>query len=345
MKARIFVVVAALVAVNASFGADKKTKTLDIHWIDTEGGAATLIITPLGESILTDSGNPGERDAGRIASAARAAGLDRIDHVISTHWHLDHIGGLEKLAELLPLGKFYDRGIVALPGKDVRPQDIESYRRATRGKTTVLKAGDELVLKSAPDLPPLKLRIVAADGLVIGEAKNQIEPPCAKGHPAKPIDNSDNARSIGFVLSLGDFDFFNGGDLTWNIEHKLCCPRNIAGVVDVYQTDHHGLDESNNPALIEALSPTVAIMNNGARKGGEAGTCAILRRLLKPEAIFQVHRSVRIEAGLNAPAENIANDEEACAGHGLLLAVEPDGKAYTVRVPAKGTQRRFESKR
>jgi len=329
----------------AAFSDEKKPRTLDIHWIDTEGGAATLIVTPLGESILADTGNPGERDAGRIARTAKAAGVERIDHVITTHWHLDHVGGLEKLAELVPLGAFYDHGVPEPLSQDVRPQDLASYRRVTKGKTRVLQPGDEIALKSAPGLPPLKLRIVAGDGLVAGEPKHQIERPCEKGHTAKPIDTSDNAKSLAFVLSFGEFDFFDGGDLTWNVEHKLACPKNIAGTVDVYQTDHHGLDQSNNPALIEALSPTVAIMNNGARKGGEAGTCAALRRFVKPEAVFQVHRSVRIDPKLNAAPENVANDEEACSGHGLLLSVEPDGKAYTVHVPSKGTKRRYESKK
>src|SRR5438046_2448264 len=84
---------------------------LDIRFIDTEGGAATLIVTPAGESILIDCGNPGSRDAERIHKAATAAGLEAIDHLIITHWHSDHYGGALRLTKLMPVRNFYDRGI------------------------------------------------------------------------------------------------------------------------------------------------------------------------------------------------------------------------------------------
>ena len=295
-----------------AFAEEKPARGLEIHYIDTEGGAATLIVTPEGESILADAGNPGDRDAGRISKAAKDAGLTQIDLVITTHWHLDHVGGLTKLSELIPLKRFYDHGIPEPLTKDIRPEDIAAYRKVTAGKTTALKAGDEIALKSLAEGPPLRLRIVAANGLVQGEDPSAIEHACEKGHAAKPIDGSDNAKSIAFLLSFGDFKFFDGGDLTWNIEHKLVCPRSLVGTADVFQANHHGLDESNNPALIEGLAPRVAIVNCGARKGGEAGTLTNLKKQPGLEAVFQLHRSVRVKPELNAPPEQTANDEEAC---------------------------------
>src|SRR5947209_18652656 len=84
---------------------------LDVYFVDTEGGAATLIVTPAGESVLIDCGNPGKRDAERINKTAREAGLTAIDKLLITHWHLDHYGGVAHLSELIPIRKFYDRGI------------------------------------------------------------------------------------------------------------------------------------------------------------------------------------------------------------------------------------------
>src|SRR5438309_5122048 len=91
--------------------ADDSRRGLAIHFIDTEGGAATLIVTPAGESVLIDCGNPGTRDAERIAKTAEAIGLKAIDHLIITHWHLDHYGGVGRLSKMLPIHHYYDYGI------------------------------------------------------------------------------------------------------------------------------------------------------------------------------------------------------------------------------------------
>jgi arylsulfatase len=318
-------------------------EALAIYFIDTEGGAATLIVTPLKESLLVDSGNPGERDAGRIARVAReVAGLEKLDHYITTHWHRDHVGGISRLKEMLPVERFYDHGIPEMPGSDILPEDLEAYRRASGGKSTRLRAGDQIELKQDASLPPLKLRIVAADGVVVSEAPGLPQArPCRKGHEAAPEDTSDNARSVAFVLTFGDFDFFDGGDLTWNVEHRLACPGNLVGPVDVFQVNHHGLDLSNHPALVEALGPRVAVVNNGPRKGGEARTFATLKGAPGLEAVFQLHRNVRVAERENAPWAFIANDEEACHADFIKLSVERTGKAYAVAVPAKGTRRAY----
>src|SRR6202165_3892269 len=120
-------------------------KTLDIYFIDVEGGAATLIVTPLGESLLIDSGNPGERDAGRIAHVALAvAGLKQIDHYITTHWHKDHVGGIPRLAQLIPVKHYYDHGLPATISSDIVPETIEAYRETVQGKSVELKPGDTI---------------------------------------------------------------------------------------------------------------------------------------------------------------------------------------------------------
>ena len=318
-------------------------KALDIYFIDVEGGAATLIVTPSGESLLVDSGFPGERDAGRIAHVARdVAGLKQIDHYITTHWHRDHVGGSAELVKLISVINFYDHGIPATLLSDIEPELIEAYRRTTQGRSLVLKAGDEIKLQSTRSSPPLRLQVLAANRAVVGEQAGapQIRPCGSDFQPAEE-DKTDNANSIGFLLSFGQFEFFDGGDLTWNVEHKLTCPKNLVGAVDVYQVDHHGVDNSNNPALVRALKPRVAIIDSGPRKGGEPRTFATLKSVPEIEAIYQLHRNLRTSEKDNAPADYVANDEEACQGEFIKLSVSPNGKTYSVSIPGKKISRQY----
>lgn len=318
-------------------------KTLDIYFIDVEGGAATLIVTPSGESLLVDSGFPGERDAGRIAHVARdVAGLKQIDHYITTHWHRDHVGGSAQLVKLIPVVNFYDHGIPATLSSDIAPELIAAYRQTTQGKSLVLKSGDEIKLRSVGSAPLLRLQVLAANGAVVGEQAGapQIRP-CGPDFKPAEEDKTDNANSIGFLLSFGQFDFFDGGDLTWNVEHKLTCPKNLAGAVDVYQVDHHGVDNSNNPALVQALKPRVAVIDSGPRKGGEPRTFATLKSVPEIEAIYQLHRNLRTTAKDNAPADYVANDEEACKGEFIKLSVSANGRTYSVSIPGKKISRQY----
>lgn len=323
-------------------------KTLDVYFIDTEGGAATLIVTPAGESLLIDSGNPGERDAGRIARVALdVAGLKQIDHYITTHYHADHFGGIPRLVELIPVKRFYDRGAPTEPfTKDIKPELLGAYRQVTKGETITLKPGDRIVLKRGPGKSPaLNLRIVAADGYVDGEKPGAAQTqPCGENFTPLPDDATDNRRSIALVLSFGKFQFFDGGDLTWNTEQRLVCPKNIVGAVDVYQSDHHGVDISNNPALVAALQPQVVIINNGARKGGGARTLATLKNAPSVQAIFQLHRNVLTTAADNSNPEFIANDEEVCDGEFIKLSVNGKAAKYTVSIPGKKTERVYRVK-
>ena len=319
-------------------------KTLDIYFIDVEGGAATLIVTPLGESLLVDSGFPGERDAGRIAHVARdIAHLVQIDHYITTHWHRDHVGGIPQLSKLIPVRNYYDHGLPATITPDIQAEFIEAYRQTVQGKSVALKPGDEIkVQKSPKNLAPLQIRVLAANGIVLGEQPGapQIKP-CGPNFQPQPEDKTDNANSVGFLLSFGRFKFFDGGDLTWNIEDRLVCPKNLIGAVDVYQVDHHGTDPSNNPELVRALKPRVAIIDNGPRKGADARGFATLKSVPEIEAIYQLHRNVRTTEKENAPPDFVANDEEACQGEFIKLSVNPDGKSYSVSIPAKKISRSY----
>ena len=319
---------------------------LDITFIDVEGGAATLIVTPAGESVLIDCGWAGDRDAERIARAADAAGVTAIDHLIITHWHLDHYGGVEKLAQRLPIRHFYDHGIPETLAEDKAnfPVLIAAYKKASDGKSKTLKAGDEMALKQADGAPPVRLLCLCGDGEVVPDKPGAPENPVAREPKQKEEDKTDNARSLGFLLSYGGFRFLDLGDLTWNLEYKLVAPSDKIGPVDVYQVTHHGMDLSNNPVLLKTVRPHVAVMNNGAKKGGASSVVADLRRLPDLQAFYQLHKNAATGALENADADCIANPEEKCEGEPIRLAVAPDAKSYAVTVGWKGKTRRFETR-
>jgi hypothetical protein len=165
---------------------------------------------------------------------------------------------------------------------------------------------------------------------------------CCKEAQQKPIDRSDNANSVVMLLEFGSFRFFDGGDLTWNIEEKLVCPANLVGKVDVYQSTHHGLDQSNNDVLVKSLEPIVAIFNNGSTKGCEPMSFSALKELPSVKAIYQVHKNLRPDGEKNnAPDEFIANQEKECKGNHIKLSVAPDGTSYTVSVPSTKHERTY----
>lgn len=331
--------------------ADGKPAGLDIYWVDVEGGAATLLVTPAGETILVDTGNPGRRDAGRVFKVAtEVARVRQIDHLVVTHYHRDHFGGASDLAALMPIKSVYDNGEFAgMPEKPDR-----AYREFKCDRRVAINPGDKLELKQAggDDKPKLAIQCLATRQQMIKSAAGnasksdvKADETVCKLHPAKDRDGSDNANSVVLLVSYGDFRFFDAGDLTWNVEHKLCCPQNLVGKVDVYQTTHHGLEASNNPAVLAAIEPTVAIMNNGARKGCDGQTVATLRDTKSIVSTYQLHKNIRDgQAALNVADAYIANQSEKCEGNHVKLSVAADGKSYKVTVPATKHERTFKTR-
>ena len=315
-------------------------QNLSIYWTDVEGGAATLIVTPAGESILVDSGNPGGRDSKRIFEIAdKTAHLKQIDVLITTHYHIDHFGGAAEVAGMIPIKTVYDNGV--FEGGTEKPSD--KYKLFPTDKRLVINPGDEIPLKQAEGAPRLSIKCLGTRQTFIPAPNDAAACPDCAGAKRKTEDKSDNANSVVLLLSFGDFRFFLAGDLTWNVEEKLVCPVNLAGTVDVYQVTHHGLDISNNPLVVKSLKPTVAIMSNGTTKGCGAETCTTLKATPSIQAVFQIHKNLRKDSEHNTSDDLIANLDEKCDGNFIQLNVDAAAKSYTVSIPAKKLEKTFKT--
>jgi len=327
-----------LAALAAAVAAQAPT-TLQIHFIDVEGGQATLFVLPSGESLLIDTGWAGfnGRDADRIAAAAKRHGVSRIDTLLVTHYHADHVGGVPAIASRLPVRRFVDHGPTVETGD--QPAALFNAYTAVRDKAehVIAKPGDALKVGD------LELRIVSAGGNLITAplpGAGQANTLCADYKP-KDADPTENARSVGMVLAYGRFRILDLGDLTWNKEHDLVCPNNLIGTVDVYLTTHHGMNISGVPALVHALRPRVAIMNNGARKGGTPEAWRTVKSSPGLEDLWQIHTAVAADAD-NAADSFIANLDET-TGNELTIAADRDG-TFSVTNPRTGQTKRYAKK-
>ncbi|MGE0702634.1 MAG: ComEC/Rec2 family competence protein [Vicinamibacterales bacterium] len=298
--------VAMLMAATLSAQQPART-TLDIYVIDVEGGNATLFVAPSGESVLIDSGNPGAaaaRDVTRIVAAAADAGLAQIDHLVTTHWHGDHYGAMAELAAKIPIRHYVDHGpaVQSSPAVDeflanVYPKLVAQSRR------TIVKPGETIPLTG------VDWRIVTAGGNALPTplpGAGQANAACAGVAPQQP-DPGENAQSVGSIVSFGQFRVAHLGDLTWNKELELMCPSDRIGPVDLFIVSHHGQAISNSPALVHALRPRVAVMNNGTRKGGQPEAMRTLHSSPGLEDLWQIHFSLLSGQEYTVPGLFIAN--------------------------------------
>jgi competence protein ComEC len=316
---RLALTTAAIVALTCGLGAQRDTsaKPLDIYVVDTEGGKATLWVTPSGQSVLIDTGNPGNRDLDRLMAAINEAGLKQIDFVILTHYHVDHIGGLQELAKRIPIAHFIDHGPSVEPREQVQGFQAAYAELDGKAKHTVVKPGDKIPVTG------LDWRIVTSAGNVLKTplpGAGKPNPACAGVQPKEMSPTDDNAQSVGSVITFGQWRAIDLGDLLWNKENELMCPNNPIGTVDVFFVTHHGLDLSNSPALVHAVQPRVAVMQNGTRKGGGVEAMKTMRTSPGFEDLWQLHWSYNAGLELNSPALFIANIEDPATIAGVLTA-------------------------
>jgi beta-lactamase superfamily II metal-dependent hydrolase len=344
---------AGLMALAVQAGADRvaaQTRTtLDIYVVDVEGGNATLYVAPSGESVLIDTGNvapdAAKRDAGRIMAAARDARLTQIDHLITTHWHGDHFGGMVELAKQIPIRDFIDHGPNIQPVAAFDEFFAKTYPALYgNAKHTIAKPGDVVPVSG------LDWRIVSSAGQVLKTplaGAGAANPSCA-GFKPQPVDTTENAQSVGSIIAFGKFRVAQLGDLTWNKEFDLMCPNNPVGTVDLFVVSHHGLNISNSEALVHGIRPRVAIMNNGTRKGGFPEPMKIIHSSPGLEDLWQIHFSQLSGQEYTVPGMFIANllDEPSAAmpvapiaapapGPNAPPAPAHNGPAFWIKVSAQ----------
>jgi len=313
------------------------SKPLQVYFVDVEGGQATLFVTPAGQTLLIDTGWPGNagRDAVRIVAAAKKAGVSKIDFVLLTHYHVDHAGGVPQLLARIPVGAFIDHGANREPGDPATEQSWEAYQKVVSSdsvKRTIAKVGDLLPIEG------LRAEVVSADGALLQQplaGAGAPNPACDKTEK-RPADQTENARSLGTIITFGKVRILDLGDLTSDKEMELVCPINKLGTVDVFIVSHHGSSQSNSPALVAAISPRVAIMDNGANKGGSPSSWDTIRKSPKLDDFWQLHFSNEGGVAHNSADSFIANLPGPDAGNYLKLSIWADGKleVYNSRTQA-----------
>ena len=335
------VVLALVVGSLAVSAQTPPSDTLDIYWIDVEGGAATLIVTPTQESILMDAGwpRPDERDAKRIQAAMADANIDRIDYFLTSHFHRDHVGGLTTLADRVEISQFVDHGDSVEQDRDAGRELWDAYLAVADGKRRSVKPGDKLPIRG------MEFMFVAAHGETLPEALEPMGPnPFCEGTSPGETDMGENGRSVGYLVSLGAFQFLNLGDLTVDRQHTLACPENKLGSVDLLQVPHHG--NGLAPELLWALTPRVAVSSQGPHKGGSAEGFEIVSQIPGIEDIWQAHRALDTDDAHNTDESLIANhtDEDDCLGHWIKAMIHPDGRSYMMLNGRNETSRTYFSR-
>lgn len=319
---------------------------LDIYFIDVMGGGCTLIVTPAGESILVDSGNltSDQRDARRIFQAMTDAGVYELDISITTHWHRDHFGAIGSLSRMVPIHRFYDKGLPdEFPDDPERfPELRERYIAAGGDEAITLHAGDRIPLAQNADGPALELLCIASNRAVLAATASQRDNPLCAECESRKFDASDNAASIALLLSYGEFQCFLGGDITWNIENKLVCPFDVIGEVDLFPVNHHGLPSSNNPVFVRTLNPSVTVFCNAPNKGRHPRVFDALQLAPGLQAVYQLHRNAQIEDPISD--EYVANPDPERSGQYLKASVSPDGSRFTMSIGQDAYARAFPTK-
>src|SRR5579863_2999956 len=296
---------------------------LQVYFIDVEGGQATLFVAPTGQSLLIDTGWPDNnfRDADRIVAAAKDAGISKLDYVLITHYHDDHVGGAPQLAQRIPIGTFIDHGENREPAWQKLYDAYKALLDSGKYRHIVAKPGDVLPIQG------IRAEVITSDGAVIQKplpGAGQPNPYCANS-PEPPADTTENPRSLGVLITYGKLRILDLGDLTADKERELMCPINRLGKIDIYIASHHGFNQSGSPALVHAIVPQVAIVDNGAKKGGSPSALDIIKSSPRIDGVWQLHFSVEAGAAHNTAMDFIANPQGTDNANYLRLTAHPGG--------------------
>ena len=299
---------------------------LKVYAIDVEGGKATLYVSPSGQSMLVDAGFAGfaNRDADRIVAAAKAAGVKTIDYLVITHYHADHVGGVAQLAAKMPIRHFVDHGESFEKSTNPNGAYADYLAIRSQGPHMEVKAGDRIPIEG------IDVEVVTASGRAIQRplpGAGKPNPLCASFKPIA-IDKGENAHSIGMMITYGKFRMVDLGDLHWNQEYDLVCPNNLLGTVDVYMTTHHAKQTSGAPAIVHALRPKAAIMNNASNNGASEPAWQTIDDSPGAPDIWQLHYAEGNDKKHNAPEPFIANQTKV-DGNWIQLAAHQDG-SFTI---------------
>jgi competence protein ComEC len=314
-------------------------KSLRIYSIDVEGGQSTLLVGPSGASLLVDTGWPGNngRDADRVQAAMRDAGISKIDHLLITHYHVDHVGGVPELVKRVPIGEFLDHG-ENREDSDITRHDYAAYLKAIAGKPRrIVHPGDTI------DMPGLGIVVLAADGehiRTIPGIKPRPNPYCAS-EPKAEADPSENARSAGILVTYGKFRFLDLGDLTKAKEIALLCPDNPIPPIDLYLVTHHGMNLSNSRSIVDAVHPRVAIMNNGAQKGGSPEAWQTVHDSPSLQDLYMLHTAEGSDAAHNSPQALIANPKGSGKDGAYFKVIAHADGSFSITNTRTGETKRY----
>jgi beta-lactamase superfamily II metal-dependent hydrolase len=314
-------------------------EVLKVYFVDVEGGQATLFITPARESLLIDTGWAGNegRDAERIVAAAKDAGVSKIDYVLITHYHLDHVGGAPQLAARIPVGTFIDHGENRELTDKATVGAWEAYQHllaSGKYRHISLKPGDSLPIRG------VKATVISSDGVLIDTAlpgAGQKNPAC-EGVAKPPADQTENPRSLGTLVTFGKLRILDLGDLTRDKEMELMCPFNRLGKIDIFIVSHHGWLQSDSPVLVHGIDPRVAIMDNGAKKGGSPIVFDTITGSPHLEDLWQLHFSEEGGSAHNVRTEFLANPDGPDSGNYLELTARTDGSFDVFNSRTKATK-------
>jgi len=314
-------------------------RALDIYFLDTEGGQATLFVSPSGESMLVDTGFAGNqgmpavpgaplvtRDADRISAVLKLANVGVLDYLVITHYHGDHVGNAAELASRIPIRHFIDHGPYTVELQPNRSGGFVSYQ-PVREKAHVMaaKPGDRVPIAG------LDVQVVSSAGQLISKpvagapGAGLPNPLCRSAKLKEQDPTPENFESVGLVVRFGNFRLLDLADLTWNQEHELVCPNNLLGTFDVFHTTRHGDPHAGAPQLVHAIRARVAVMNNGERKGGDPEYWQIVHTAPGLQDFWQIHRSAAGGAEHNSPEPLLANLNETDHGHYIKMSVHSDG--------------------